>query len=421
MRSVWLWCALVGCWLVSLAGCGSSHGTGFVYLASQGSNPGTITAYSLNLGNGTLNSSNGALTQTGKSVNTGTQPGVLLFDPTNNFAFVADFGNPLIPGTDNTKKNGDVAAFAINKDGSLSSIGLTATSNGQTGAPDCTSLNPVALAMDSKGAFLFVAVQEFTNVNSGANCPGAPSNGTPAAGVVMVFPVSSGKLGTPLTTQIPVPPAAPTSNLANPTGIAVSSTGSFVYVTDSTNNTVVGFAFNSSGALTSVPGQFFNVGNTPRAVLSPPIGTFLYVADSGSNDIYEFFINTDGSLVPIAQSMTPTKVAAGVGPIAMLTDPNAKYLYALANGGSQINGYTVNHVTGGLTAVTTNGGQVSTGANPVAFTIRSDGTTSGNFWLFTSNFGANSVSSFALNGATGSLAPLPQLTGPVAPFGIATR
>ena len=377
--------------------------------------------YSLNLSHGTLNSSNGALTQRGKSVNTGTQPGVLIFDPANRFAFVADFGSPLLTGTDNTKKNGDVAAFAINKDGSLSSIGLTATSNGQTGAPDCTSLNPVDLAMDSKGAFLFVAVQEFTNVNSGANCPGAPSNGTPAAGVVMVFPVSSGKLGTPVTAQIPVPPAAPTTNVPTPTAIAVTSMGSFVYVTDSTNNTVVGFAFNSNGALSSVPGQFFSVGNTPRAVLSPSIGTFLYVANSGTNDIYEFFINTDGSLVPIAQSTTPTKVGTGVGPIAMLTDPNAKYLYALANGGSQINGYTVNHVTGALTALAPNGGTVSTGANPVALTMRSDGTTSGDFWLFTSNFGANSVSSYALNGATGTLSALPQLTGPVAPFGIATR
>src|SRR6202007_337690 len=105
MRSAWLWCALAACWLVSFAGCGSSR-TALVYLASQGTNPGTITTYTLNLSHGTLNSSNGALTQTGKSVNTGTQPGVLIFDPTNSFAFVADFGTPLLTGTDNSKKNG---------------------------------------------------------------------------------------------------------------------------------------------------------------------------------------------------------------------------------------------------------------------------------------------------------------------------
>ena len=165
-----------------------------------------------------------------------------------------------------------------------------------------------------------------------------------------------------------------------------------------------------------MPGQFFTVGNTPRAVLSPPAGAFLYVANAGTNDIFEFAINTDGSLQPI--SATTTTVATGLGPIVMTTDPNAKYLYVLANDGSQILGYTINHVTGALIAVTTNGGTVSTGANPVAITIRSDGTTSGNFWVFTSNFGANSVSSYLLNGATGALSPLPQLTGPVGPYGI---
>jgi 6-phosphogluconolactonase len=192
-----------------------------------------------------------------------------------------------------------------------------------------------------------------------------------------------------------------------------------VYVTDSVNATVVGFAFDSTGALSSVPGEFFTVGNTPRAVLSPPAGNFLYVANSGTDNIFEFVINTDGSLVPI--SATPPTIGTGIGPIALLTDPGAKYLYALANGGSQITGYTINHVTGALTAVGVSGGTVSTGGNPVAFAIRSDGSTSGDFWVFTSNFGANTVSTFALNGATGALSPLPQLTGPVAPYGISAR
>lgn len=414
MRSGWLWCVLVASSLVFMMGCGGSSRSTFVYLASGGSNPGTITAYSLNLSNGTVNSSNGALTQVGKSVATGTQPGPMILDPTNSFAFVADFGSPLDSGTDNSKKSGDIAAFSVNKDGSLASIGIT-----PAGFTDCTSYSPAALAIDPKGKFLFVAYQGFANLNNGASCPGAPSNGTPAAGVIAVIPVSSGKLGTPVTTAIPVPPGPQGTTTPKPTAIAVGNLGNFVFLTDSVNNTVVGFAFDSNGALSSVPGQFFNVGKTPTAVLSPPAGTFLYVANSGSNDIYEFFINTDGSLMPISASTTI--VSTGNGPVALLTDPNAKYLYSLANVGSQVVAYTVNHVTGQLSAVTTNGGTVSTGANPVALAIRSDGTTSGNFWLLTSNFGANSVSTFSLNGATGALSPLPQLTGPVAPFGIAVR
>jgi 6-phosphogluconolactonase len=193
-----------------------------------------------------------------------------------------------------------------------------------------------------------------------------------------------------------------------------------VYVTDGVNNTVVGFAFDTTtGAMSSVPGQFFAVGKTPHAVLSPPQGTFLYVANAGSDDIYEFFINADGSIMPITNATTI--VSAGVGPVAMLTDPNAKYLFALAHDGSQISGYTINRVTGALSAVGPNGGVVSTGANPVAFTLRSDGSTSGDFWMFTSNFAGNSVSSYLLNGSNGTLSALPQLTAPVAPSGIASR
>ena len=99
--------------LAMFVSCGSSSKSALVYLASQGTNPGTISAYKLNLKNGTLSSSNGALTATGKSVNTGTQPTALIFDPTNTFAFVADFGSPLDPGTDNTVKTGDMMAFSI--------------------------------------------------------------------------------------------------------------------------------------------------------------------------------------------------------------------------------------------------------------------------------------------------------------------
>jgi 6-phosphogluconolactonase (cycloisomerase 2 family) len=401
--------------LATIVSCGSSSKSALVYLASQGTVPGKIFTYRVDLKKGTLSSDNGALNATGTAVDTGTQPTVMIFDPTNTFAFVADLGSPLDTGSDNSKKNGDVAVFSIGKDGALASVGVTPPP-----VADCLSASPVALAMDRQGTVLFVANQTFYNVNNGATCPGNPSNGTPGPGFITAYPVSSGVLGTPVTAAIPVPAGPPGTNLPHPSAVAVANGLNFVYVTDEVNDTVAGFAFDSTGALSSVPGQFYKVGTTPRALLSPSVGTFLYVANAGSDDIFELFINADGSLMPITNSTTT--IPAGVGPIAMLTDPNAKYLLALANGGSQITSFTINRVTGSLSAVGTNGSNVaSTGANPVAFTIRSDGSTSGNFWVFTSNFGANSVSTYALNGSTGTLSALPQLTGPVAPYGIATR
>jgi 6-phosphogluconolactonase (cycloisomerase 2 family) len=417
MRSGWLGCLAVACALTLLVSCGSSGRSTFLYLTSAGTDPGTIAVYSLNLGNGLLNSSNGALTPTGKTAATGTQPGPMIFNSTHSFAYVADFGNPLAAGTDNTKKTGDIAALSINKNGSITSIGLTTPAPDPSRPQGCTTLNPIALATDAKNQFLFVASQQF--YNAGSTCPAQPANGTPAPGVISVFSVASGKVTAVASTPLPVPAGPAGATIPLPTGIAVSNQGSFVYITDSTNNTVVGFAYDSSGNLTSIPGQFVPVGTTPRAVFSPPAGNFLYVGNAASNDVYEFTINTDGSLVAI---MAPTTIVpTGVGPIAMLSDPNAKYVYVLSNGGSQISGYTLNKVTGALTAIGPTGGTISTGANPVSFTIRSDGSTNGNFWVFTSNLGANSVSSYALNGATGQLSALPQLSTPVAPYGIATR
>src|SRR5262252_10330342 len=165
MKSGWLRCALIVSSLAWLVNCGGSSKSTFVYLASQGSDPGTINTYSLNLSKGTLHSDNGALTATGKSVATGTQPGPMIFDPTNSFAFVADFGNPQAAGNDNSKKSGDIAAFSVNKDGSLSSIGLNPPV-----AIACESLNPVALAMDPGGKLLFVASQAFSNLGASDTC-----------------------------------------------------------------------------------------------------------------------------------------------------------------------------------------------------------------------------------------------------------
>jgi DNA-binding beta-propeller fold protein YncE len=414
LRGVFALCALLG-----LAGCGGSGKSGYVYLAS-GTNPGLLTTYHVDLGKGTLDSSNGGLTPTGKSVNTGTQPGPMIFDSTNTFAFVADLGSPLDPGSDNTKKNGDIAAFSIGKAASISSIGLTSMPAYTTATipSGCATLSPVGLALDPSGKFLFVADQAYYNADASATCTGLPANGTRAPGVLVVFGVASGNL-TPLSVNaIPVPPAAPGTNIPQPTSVAVSNQGSFVYVTDFQNNTVVGFAYDSNGALTSIPGQFVTVGTGPQVVFSPPAANFLYVGNEGTNDIYEFTINSDGSLVPVVGGTGI--IGTGSGPIAMLSDLNAKYVYVLAHDSGQIFAYTLNRVTGTLTAIGPNGGAVSTGTGPVAFTIRSDGTTSGDYWVFASNLGANTISTFFLNGATGGLSGLPQLTvpGDGAPHGI---
>src|ERR1700751_977111 len=107
MRSGWLQCVAMAACALLLASCGSSSKSAFVYLASQGTSPGIVTAYKVDLRSGVLNSSNGALVQTGNAVKAGTQPTVLLFDPTSSFAYAANFGS------------NDISLFTLSKDGAL--------------------------------------------------------------------------------------------------------------------------------------------------------------------------------------------------------------------------------------------------------------------------------------------------------------
>lgn len=406
IRSGWLRCVAVLWLLVFFLSCGgSSSKSAFLYLASQGTDPGTVTAYSIDLSKGTLSSSTGQLTPVGKSANTGTQPSALLFNPTQTFAYTANTGSD------------DISTFTVNKDGSLAAAQSTTKVYSAPG----NATRPIALAMDPAAHFLFVA-------NEGVFV----SNTDPTlniAGNLSVFSIGSGGALTavpnspfPLLETSPPLPVKAAQPL--PSAVAVSNQGNFVYVTDRTNGCVLGFSFDSStGALSPVPNQTVVVGSAPNSVFSPPTGNFLYVANAASNDIDEFIINSDGSLSSITTVGTTTPVIAttGNGPIAMTSDPPAKFLFVVANQGNQVLGYLINHVTGVLSPVALTTGTASTGAGPVAIAVRSDGSTNGNYWVFTSNNGASTVSTFSLVYNTGTLNPLPQLAAPLAPYGVAAR
>jgi DNA-binding beta-propeller fold protein YncE len=203
-----------------------------------------------------------------------------------------------------------------------------------------------------------------------------------------------------------------------PADLAVSNSGNFLYVTDQANNIVVGFSFDGgSGLLTALPSPSWPVvvGSSPSGLFSPTIGNFLYETNAVSNNIFEFKIEVDGSLTTI----TGSPISAGVGPTVMLSDPNAKYLFAVGTQSNQLLGYRINQVTGALTPLTP--AFISTGATPVAATIRSNDVINGDYWLVVSDYAANAVTTVQFINSTGSMTVEPQLTGPVAPFGLGSR
>ncbi len=146
--------------------------------------------------------------------------------------------------------------------------------------------NPVAMAMDSTGKFLFVA-DSVTNT-------------------VAAFSIaSSGQL-----TAVGAPIATGTT----PVSVRVHPTGQFVYTANQGSNDVSAFSFDSSGTLTALSGSPFAAATSPSYVATDTSGSFLFVANRDTNNISVFSIDSSGALKEVTGSPFPSPV---INPIAL--------------------------------------------------------------------------------------------------------
>lgn len=345
-------------------------GTVLLYLVTQGNS--SIQAY-------TASTSNGVIDTSGNLFATGTLPYTIAITPGVDALFV-----------DNNNSD-DIYSYKINSDGSL-----TAGSKVADGSGSVPSM-PTGMTTDPGGKFLFVA-------NEGSSTVAVYSiNGTTLTEVS----------GSPFTTKTP---GIPTDT--QPTAVAVSASGSFLYVANNFTNTVGVFKIASSGALTQMQGASpYTVGLAPSGLGTVPSGGFLYVTNSGSNSVSAFAIcdkvvtscadpnHPDGTLTAVAGS----PFSAGLGPIAIAADPSFNFLYVLDKQSSEISEFSYAPGSGVLTALSSP--SISTGLTPLSFVIIA-GTTGSNVgntltnptdFVFVSNSGASTVSEFSLNTTTGTL------------------
>jgi 6-phosphogluconolactonase len=76
---------------------------------------------------------------------------------------------------------------------------------------------------------------------------------------------------------------SPFSPSPNPSSVAVTPSGQFIYVTSYTSGDISAFRINpATGALTSVTGSPFSAGQNPYSVAVDPSGKFVYVANDYS-------------------------------------------------------------------------------------------------------------------------------------------
>jgi len=104
----------------------------------------------------------------------------------------------------------------------------------------------------------------------------------------------------------------------------VTTTGDYLYVANSNNTFLAGFAVSSSGTLSVLSNSPYNNGVAAESLAVTPANSFLYAGTT--NGIYGYTINSDGSITvvnsgnPLAQDLVPT---------AMQVDSTGSYLLAV--------------------------------------------------------------------------------------------
>ena len=101
--------------------------------------------------------------------------------------------------------------------------------------------------------------------------------------------------------------------------------------------------------------------------------------------------------------------AADVGPISVAVDPSGKFAYVANFSPSNVSAYSINAVTGALSAV---GAAVAAGKSPVSVTADPSGK-----FAYVANVNSDDVSAYSINPATGALSAVGAAaaagTGPV--------
>jgi len=385
----------IGAMLSCTSSSGGATGTGFVWIATEGDQQ--VRAFNINL-------SSGSVSQVGSARATGAQPSAIALTPDGKTLFVVN-------STDN-----DISVYDVNSDGSLGSpSGTTPTlSQGPSGcSTNCLAYgeNPVALAIDPAGKFLYVAEQ---------GVPGSVSS----PGGISVFSISGNTLSASgpdcpanfSLTKCPFLVTDPVTGVSTgPSAVLASPTGNFLYLANQFSNTVASFAYDPSSGALSPLGTPITAGTNPSAlafsrcagitqgtaVCPAADGDNLFVANSGSNNVSVFSACIQTSTCPAADGrlvqVTTSPFAAGLSPSALFVDPVVNFVYAVNSKGNNVTQFRLSSATGVLTALTP--AAVNAGQNPVGGGITSDGT-----YAVVSNNNGSSMSIYSV-GPGGKLAP----------------
>jgi 6-phosphogluconolactonase (cycloisomerase 2 family) len=258
---------------------------------------------------------------------------------------------------------------------------------------------PITFVGDKAGKFVFFLNQGISQ--SAFALPPVPAQPQSSISVFALDPV------TRFAREISGSPFATKSLSPAATGLAILPGDAFIYVTNTSLNTIEAFSISATGALTAVTGSPFSTGpsSLPNPITFDSAGHFAYVSSQPGSLIFVYSVNsTTGALTQIGS--VPT---GGVSPSGLVSlSADGKFAYVL-NGAASISAFSINSSSGALTAVAGSPSPVppvaGVGTNPAlslilnpngkALYIKNDG-----------GPGTASLTAFSINSATGALAPL---------------
>lgn len=431
-RGVVAFVALCGLSLF-LLNCGSTvnRSSGLLYVLSQGSSD--VESYAIDLSSGNL-SLISAKASTCTTAPCGF-PEEILLDPTGKAAFVLNQG---VPSTTSTAPiPATIYAYSFNSDGSLSVSGSPVPVNtiadndvAVAMARDSAGKYLFVVTLGSVPAPTTCGSQ---TPPPPSGCPAIWAFSMQSGSAVLT-PVS----GSPVRlskrpTALALSPG--TVTIPDPRNPAINVTGPLLYVT--TSEDLVGLNSNmvneyivdqASGSVLPLPNSLYAASGTPTAVLAvstSPIGgsggLFVYVANTTTNSVRIFQVCTvqnancalqdvnDATLLPVGSGVT-----AGSNPVAMTVDPKSKFLYVASKISNQVFGFRINATQGTLSALSP--ANMSVGLSPIALAMHSSGK-----FLFVSNNGSSNISAFTVDTTSGSMSSPITITSSAQPAGLVSK
>ena len=310
----------------------------------------------------------------------GTDPVSIAVRTGGNFVFVANHGTGHC--------DGNISVFAVGEDGVLT------FQNSYTSA----GCNPMWLAGDGTGSYLYVLDQQAPDYNGTSNLDGS----------ITVFSVD----GTTGRLQL-----VPNQSIKNaqgqqlnyfevgPAPTMLRASGSCVYTLDSGDQTIYPYGVGSGGQLTVEANSRIITGGKNITSINVN-GNNVYMTDAGTNQILPYTVGASCSLSAQADGAV-NNLPLTSNPVYSLTDSKNKFLYVLnygstnsQNANSTISAFVIQS-TGTLVPISDPQNPYPSGNGPQCMIEDPS-----NQYVYTSNHNDGSVTGKFINSNTGQLSDL---------------